>query len=478
MKTTRHVLFFASIGMLFAGLHAEAQNASDYDTTNFNPPTGHISFVASKDQRCDDVVTDSAGNIFVVGVNGSAGSTDRQPFLAKLDSAGALVSTFGNGGMVILPIFVDPNIGLNAIDVALAANGKIYVSLPAIVNTSGNDFSLLRVLADGSGLDTSFGSYGLATMDFDLAGPNHPSDDQPFDLAVQSDGKIVVVGTIERIGGTDKDIGVARFTTGGSVDTTFGGGNGKAVAWFDLGGNNADYGFGVALGSSGRIIVVGQAGDSVGVQLAVAVFTASGDPDTTFAGHGRAAYQYLDPSSGLTAIANSSKSVTVVPSKPGSNRAERILVGGTSSDPIRFLGTMEMAVLCLELNGAPCSSFGVLGWTLIDFSDNNWFGIGDTADEVHNIMYHEASDRLTVVGGAHQIVGGIFRYGAVARLNALTGALDSAFGYGGARYFTEVEGFDLTYGTLDPSNRIVLINSKNTYSAPGIDIWVGRLGTP
>src|SRR5438552_10480412 len=68
-----------------------------------------------------------------------------------------------------------------------------------------------RLLLSGQ-LDLSFSGDGKATLD-----PGTTSDAR--DVAIQADGKVVVVG---RASSNGNDFVVARFNTDGSPDTTFG----------------------------------------------------------------------------------------------------------------------------------------------------------------------------------------------------------------------------------------------------------------
>ncbi|SVC30538.1 uncharacterized protein METZ01_LOCUS283392, partial [marine metagenome] len=128
---------------------------------------------------------------------------------------------------------------------ALDADGKIVIA--GYLKNSSTDFDAIigRINTDGT-WDTSFSSDGKYQMSFD-------QDDVFQDIAIQSDGKIVAVGTSD-YGHTEGDILVARFTTAGALDTSFGGGDG----WVRTDFENQDRGFGVELQSNGKIVVVGR----------------------------------------------------------------------------------------------------------------------------------------------------------------------------------------------------------------------------
>ena len=135
---------------------------------------------------------------------------------------------------------------------ALQADGKIVM-----VGGSGSDFVLARYNLDGS-LDAGFGAAGLVTFDVGV-----DSSDEARAVAIQSDGKIVVVGNAV-VGRTANnqfnfDFAVARFNADGSPDTSFGSG-GKVTTDFN---GQVDRAFAVAIQTDGKIVVVGSAGFSI-----------------------------------------------------------------------------------------------------------------------------------------------------------------------------------------------------------------------
>ena len=133
---------------------------------------------------------------------------------------------------------------------ALQSDGKIVVAGIAFGQTS-RDFFVARYNSDGT-LDVSFGGGGGLLTDF---GEN--TDDLAASVAVQPDGKIVVAGVQrpESSTGTflDYDFAVARYTSGGVLDTSFGTGG---VVTTDFGAT-ADIAFSMAVQSDGKIVVAG-----------------------------------------------------------------------------------------------------------------------------------------------------------------------------------------------------------------------------
>lgn len=129
-------------------------------------------------------------------------------------------------------------------------------------------------------LDATFGTGGKVTVDGAF------SDGQ--DLAVQADGRIVTVGARQDPDTFYADFSVMRHNSDGSVDTTFGGGDGEVLTDFEQGEDRAQ---GVTLQPDGKIVVVGRtqrtADEFAGCcWLTVARYNTDGSLDTTFGGTG------------------------------------------------------------------------------------------------------------------------------------------------------------------------------------------------
>ena len=137
-----------------------------------------------------------------------------------------------------------------------------------------SDFALARYTTAGS-LDPSFSAPdGKLTTDF--GGVSFADD-----VAVQSDGKILVAGTDNAATG---DFAVARYNTDGSLDTSFSC-DGKQVTDF---AGNVEVANGVAVQSDGRIVVAGSSFSMATVNdFAVARYNTDGSLDTGFSGDGK-----------------------------------------------------------------------------------------------------------------------------------------------------------------------------------------------
>lgn len=249
-------------------------------------------------------------------------------------------------------------------------------------------------LAPAAGdLDLSFGGDGKVTTDFGAFG------DKASDVAIQADGKIVVIGPVVTSVRPDPycpddcssieslDFGVARYNADGSPDTSFGTG-GKVTTDF---GTDDDQAFGVAMQTDGRIVVAG----STAGKVALARYNADGSLDTSFDTDGKATI-------GLLAIGFD---VAVFPDG-------KIVVAGFAAG--------DFGVWRFNADGSPDTAFGTGGEVTTDISDS--------FDEAFS-MAVQADGKIVVAGLTIRSERGFFEV-ALARYNA-DGSLDTSFGNGG-----------------------------------------------
>jgi uncharacterized delta-60 repeat protein len=147
-------------------------------------------------------------------------------------------------------------------------NGKIVLVGTAFGAGSSSDFALARFKANGP-LDLSFHGDGRQATSFG-------SGDGAQGVIRLPNGKLVVVGyAFEEVDGR---VALARYNLNGTLDTTFGGGDGKATANLDPGGDEGAYRV-IRLGS-GKLVVL--AWSDAGFWLAR--FNGNGTLDPTFGG--------------------------------------------------------------------------------------------------------------------------------------------------------------------------------------------------
>ncbi len=160
--------------------------------------------------------------------------------VVRLNSNGSLDATFG-GGVVVTDI--GPGADL-AHCVKIQPDGKI-VTAGSSNNGSSDDIALVRYTSAGS-VDTTFSSDGKVVT------PVGSGTAVARTVAVQSDGKILVAGDSDN--GSNDDFALARYNSDGSLDTTFGGGDGITTVDFNS-GNDVPYS--MVLDSAGRAVVAG-----------------------------------------------------------------------------------------------------------------------------------------------------------------------------------------------------------------------------
>jgi len=153
------------------------------------------------------VAIQSDGKIIVAGKTGFSASSDFA--LIRYNTDGSLDSSFGISGYVTTPIGTAQEV---AYDLEIQSDGKI-VAIGSFYNGSDYEFALVRYRNDGS-LDTSFDTGGIVTTDIGIG------DDNGKSIAIQSDGKIVVVGWVDN-GFSHNILAIARYNINGSLDTSF-----------------------------------------------------------------------------------------------------------------------------------------------------------------------------------------------------------------------------------------------------------------
>lgn len=178
---------------------------------------------------------------------------------------GTLDNTFGTSGKVITDIATGFDIGSS---VAVQSDGKIVVAGNGFTG-AGNSFSLVRYNVNGT-LDNTFGTAGIVTTSAGSGSSGGKS------LAIQSDGKIVVAGNSSN--GTDIDFTIIRYTTNGTPDPTFGT---AGIAITPIGASN-DGCLYVAFQTDGKILVSGYNDNGGTNEFALARYTTSGILDVSF----------------------------------------------------------------------------------------------------------------------------------------------------------------------------------------------------
>jgi uncharacterized delta-60 repeat protein len=226
------------VGMAFGVRCAEAGTAGSLDTT-FGTNGVTLTSVAGVNGIVNSMLMQ--GNDILVYVGGAA--------VLRYTPAGALDATFGSNGITVLATPIGGSL-------ALQSNSQIVIGGVVTPSTGGAALGVERLNANGA-QDTAFGSGGLALVSLGTRAPNVGSA-----VLVQPDGNIVVCSTLISVGrGQPYQVALARFTSTGALDTTFGN-QGLAIA---TGANGCTA---LALLSNGDYLVVNS--------QAIAQFAANG----------------------------------------------------------------------------------------------------------------------------------------------------------------------------------------------------------
>jgi len=320
---------------------------------------------------------------------------------------GQLDATF-NGGTVTT--FINNFSSIFA--TAIQADGKIVSAGLSGTSDSMTDFTVARYTTTGS-LDSTFGINGIRTTF--LGGV----ENQINALVIQPDGKIVVGGQ----GTVDNTFALVRYTIDGTPDSTFGTA-GTVVT--PLGIPAAIVG--IALQSDGKIVVVGQP-SSGSTMFIVARYYENGAIDNGLqggSGFGTAGVALIDLSG-----ADESSSIAI-------QEDGKIVVGGSAGP----LGTRTFAAARLDTNGALDLSFGGVGSVTTAFP----------ADAQGANLIVQPDGKIILIGSTGQLNTRDF---ALVRYNS-DGTLDSGFGIGGIAT-TEVGSNDQIFQVvLQPDGKLVV----------------------
>ncbi len=335
---------------------------------------------------------------------------------------GAPDPSFGSGGQAVIKT-EGTNSGQG---VAVAPDGKIVVV--GISDTvGGEEATVWRLTASGE-LDPTFGDSTTGTTQLDTGTLNFAKA-----VAIQSNGKIVVAGTIQTSPAPQK-VGVWRLTGSGAPDPEFG-----TAGAVEISDGKEDSANAIALAPEGKIVVAGASKLAANPRDAVAWrLTANGTPDATFDTDGQA-----DVDSGGDEVANA---VAVQPD------GKIVMAGFTQGGP---LGDDAM-VWRLKADGGP----GITNEGLDPTFDAN----GTAAIEGGSFAAATAlalqPDGKMLVGGSTEMsakprAAVVWRLAANGGTGAVNSALDPTFGSGGVATVTETASAEADAIALEPDRRVV-----------------------
>ena len=399
-----------------------------------------------EDDRTVNVTLTEPGGCATLGAQSSAVLTifdDDRP--APPPPPSGLDPSFGNAGKATLEGF-----GGDRSAMALQADGKIVM-----VGGRFTDFILARFNADGSP-DAGFGAGGKVTTDM-VPG----EQEEALGVAIQADGKIVVVGyagvdTTPPQPSQPANFALARYNADGSLDTSFGSG-GKITSGV------VGQAFAVAIQPDGKIVVAGDftvptpLGNNF-TDFALARYNTDGSLDASFGSGGRLTTDLADgPNHAGNIVLQPNGAIVVsgkpVGSQPGLDHTDLARynanggldgsfgAGGKLTLPGALVGeglalqrdgklvlvgsvnvgsgataSTDFALMRLNADGSPDTAFGTAGTVTTAISNERDGALA---------VALQADGRIVVAGHTSNINANF----AVARYN-INGTLDTSFGNG------------------------------------------------
>lgn len=325
-------------------------------TTNF--PT-----VSDQEETVRSIAIDSDGKILF------AGSGSR---LVRYEGSGAIDTGFGENGMARQP-------GL-ATKVLTQADGKIVVA-GRLERGGSSDFYVARYEPSGE-FDATFDFDGKLVTDF-FGGFDYAND-----AAVQSDGKIVLVGA--SAGDNHAGVAMVRYNSDGSLDGSFGTAGRLLI-------NNIASAEAVTVRPDGTIIIAGSRNNGTDFDFIIMRFFSDGTVDTSFGIDGTVITDFGGTRDTATDFVELSD--------------QSLLVAGTVQTGVN----RDFAVAKYHANGTLDTSFGSGGVVTTD--------VGSDHDFLREIAI-QADGRVVATGQKRD--AGVLTSAVTVRYN-VNGSLDSSF---------------------------------------------------
>jgi uncharacterized delta-60 repeat protein len=271
-------LALQSDGKLLVAGYAFPGGGADFAVARFNT-NGSVdnSFGNSGKQITDfdgedhanSIAVKSDGKIIVVGEQ-----NDGSDFaIAQYTSGGILDNTFDENGKLTGKLQLNQGSTFYT-SIAIQTDGRL-VAAGYTWNGDNYDFAVARYNSNGS-LDNTFSGDGKLMTDY------NGGDDFAYSLAIQSDGKIVVVGE------SNSNFALVRYNTDGVIDNTFSGGKFTTDLGFD---DNAQA---VKIQTDGKIVVAGWSINGFDIDsqqptadFAICRYNTNGSLDNSFSGDGK-----------------------------------------------------------------------------------------------------------------------------------------------------------------------------------------------
>ena len=308
----------------YALLRLASTGSVDYSVTT--------SFSDAKNENAKAVLVLPDERIMMAG-EGNTSGTYAQHGVTRMLSNGTLDTAFGKSGKVS----IDFGRLSHAHGLARQPDGKVLVvgdSYGGAGNLNGS-LALARLNVDGS-LDSSFGTVGLVQVSLGVSTNGHS-------VVVSPDGSVTVGGYVENATNGGSPCFIARFTSAGKTDTTFGT---AGVTLVSLSNDYSHYCHSLVQQADGKFVLGGSVvRSSTSSDFLMSRFTTSGQLDTTFDSDGIV----------TTAFTSSSEASAALLQPDG-----KIVLGGYSAG--------KFALARYTTTGALDTGFATAGKTVFAFA--------------------------------------------------------------------------------------------------------------
>lgn len=341
------------------------------------------------------------------------------------------------------------------VDDAEAAYGVLAQPDGRLVLAGG--YGAIRLSASGVP-DPSFGNNGLGAAGMLALQPLGPLASYLFPVAIvrQSDGKLVVVGSV-----ADENArylyAACRTSADGVPDASYGE-NGCATYAIEAG--HQQYAAAAAVDAQGRVVVGGWGNFSFGDKMAVVRFTTGGTLDQTFGTNGRTVLLRFGEIAGETSDVLGA--ITF-------DANQRILVAGMAT----VAGDGDFAVARLNAEGRLDASFGDGGARLVDVMGQHLYDVANA---------------IAVQRGGRIIVGGFAHFSSASAVGMTvvgltpSGDVDTSFGDSNGEFIVwpyASSAYAQCYGlVIQEDGKIVMIgytDNPDNFGAAGQDMAIVRL---
>jgi uncharacterized delta-60 repeat protein len=266
--------------------------------------------------------------------------------------------------------------------VAIQADGKLILVGSTLGPDNTQDFAVVRLNSNGSP-DNGFGSSGLVGIPFDTG-----FNEMATAVVIQSDGKIVVTGSVQ-LGSMGWDFGVVRLNSNGTIDATY---NVTGKRKVDFLGD--DFAHEMIIQPDDKVLIIGTARPSPNNDIAIVRLTTGGAFDSTFIS--AAGRTFIDIGPG-----NNDEGFSLARQSDGS-----IILAGTTGG--------DFCLIRITSAGAIDNTFGAGGLAQTP--------VGTQLDKAYSVAI-QSDGKIIAAGTANS---GSFDESAFVRYTT-TGALDPTF---------------------------------------------------